>query len=232
MKTLLKILSFIIVSAPMVEAQTQLRQVTPQAIQTRGVPGRYRILITRSLKSYDEVQIMRFTKVTISFTHRTGMETLGLDDMPIEVQQACNYVPEVSITANETQKTSSTPEQIESIRRSETRRYLQLMEEENGAVMCHAWGIGGSRDPEVIALRKTGKQLTEYKNEFIYPLHKTDRFSPQHENAVVVGLNWINKNESTVVLSLYLVKKGGAAEPYVYATSLTEAAKYLAAKSK
>jgi|GEM_PF-5021805 len=225
MKTLLATLLFLISCTPEMLAQTQLRQITPKAIQTKNVPGRYRSLITRSFKSYREVQVMRFTQTTITFTHADGMETLNMDDMPPEVQKACNYVPEGQTAPN-----ASIAEQIEMVRRTEARRYVQVMEEVDGGFTCHVWGIGGSRDPQVMALKKQGKDLTQYKNEFIYPLHMTDRFAPGHEDAVVLGLKKSSDADSTVVLSLYLVKRGGPAEPYIYATSLTEAAKYLTEK--
>lgn len=230
MKTFLAILSLLIVSASMVLGQTQLRQVTPKAIQTRGVPGRYRLLITMSLKSYDEVQIMRFTKTDVTFTHREGMETIRLDDMPPEVRQACNYVPVSTPAASVVTAGTPNSEQLENVRRSEVRRYIKIVAEEGDSVLCQVWGIGGSKDPQVSALRKAGRKLRQYKNEFIYPLDSIDRFSPGYEDAVVKGLNWTNKGETEMVLSLYLVKKGGVAQPSLYATSLTEAAKWIPEK--
>jgi hypothetical protein len=230
MKTLLKVLCLIIASAPMAEAQTQLRQVSPKAIQTRGVPGRYRMLITMSLKSYSEVQIMRFTKTDVTFTHQEGMETISLDDMPPEVRQACNYVPPSTPAASAVTAGSPNPEQLENVRRSEVRRYIKIVAEEGDSLLCQVWGIGGSKDPQVSALRKAGRKLQQYKNEFLFPLNSTDRFAPGYEDAVVKGLKWTNKGETEMVLSLYLVKKGGVAQPSIYATSLTEAAKWVTEK--
>lgn len=209
-------------------AQMQLQQVTPKAIQTLNVPGRYRTLITMSLKSYSEVQIMGFTKTDVTFTHSAGMETAKLNDMPSEIQMACNFTALTSAgTSSTAQPAAPTPEQIEAVRRTETRRYIKVISEDGDGALCHVWGIGGSRDPRVAALRKAGWKLREYKNEFLFPLHETNKYLPGHEFGLVKGLQRSNGEEEMVV-SLYLVKNGVGAKHYVYATSLTEAAKLLA----
>lgn len=228
MKTLL-ILILCAVSMPAV-AQTQLRQVTPKATQTLNVPGRYSLLITPSLKQYEQVQIMGFTKTDVTFTHSAGMETSKLDDMPPEIQMACNFTALTSAgtsSAAQPAAPAPTPEQIEAVRRTETRRYIKIISEDGDGALCHVWGIGGSRDPRVAALRKAGWKLREFKNEYLFPLHETNKYAPGQEYGLVKGLQRSNGEEEMVV-SLYLVKNGVGAKHYVYATSLTEAAKLLA----
>lgn len=231
MKSYLALLFFSVACAPDLLGQIQIRQVTPKAVATPNVPGRYRLMITRSLKMYREVQIMKFTKTDVTFTHESGMETVGLADMPDSIQQTCNYVPAAPAAPAGGMATaldaSVLTDQIESVRRTQDRRYLQIVSEDESGVVCQVWGIGGSKDPRVAALRKAGRKLKQYKNEFIYPLHSSDLFSPGFEEAVVKDLKWTDKRETEMVLSLFLVKKGGATSPYIYATSLTTAAKVL-----
>lgn len=116
------------------------------------------------------------------------------------------------------------PEQMEAVRRTEARRYIRVVAKERGGVLCEIWGIGGSKDPQVVAFKKEGRKLKQYKTEFLYPLVAEPR---GYEYGIVKGILW-GKAEMEMVTNLYLVRKGGGRNLWVYAASLSEAAKLLA----